>query len=550
MAYRAFQRHMYLTNTAVDALVLDTVFRDPPSTGWSYLPCRALTWWEGRCTLPAGIGWDPGTLTSKVAAVAHIAPEQHFVAFAYAGGAIVVRDGWHGAGATGARFDARRAAYGDATLRCAGVFVSFHRRHCGLPVQPEAVYASCRRQQETECGVVAVNNTLQTIYALTKPGTLTRAHIREAHNFYLGLSRARVEPAYRPTFLCSVLPSCGPTTRELSPVPNPSVPLVPVPSAEATCPPGLASLPEVWPGRPPPALSAAERLQVTQTRHGTVVPSPDPVAHGKVTPPAETHTRASTPPTSATGPSTDTVFFAPREGAPAMHHNEVERALRDVPRGSHIRLSMARRGAHRVQCVARLLRAPAQSALGEAEVLARWCDKCCQFESQDPAYLQLPDLDFTYFTLGRVQALPEFVSSCGYEDDDDMGSDYGDEAADPSEVDALRNQLDDPARATLAAMDSAPAGTWRVLDAKAVAPAGQGSVVSSPCASPRVVRHVTEDTPVPPTLDSPYPPSAGRVQQHAPTEGGGRDGSTGGKEAPLGVEHHFVLAVHGGVCPA
>ena len=318
MAYRAFQRHTYLTNTAVDAPVLDTVFRDLPSTGWSNLPCRALTWWEGRFTLPAGIGWDPGTLTNKVAAVAHIAPEQHFVALAYAGGAIVVRDSWHGAGATGARFDARRAAYGDATLCCAGVFASFLRRHCGLPVQPEAVYASCRRQQETECGVEAVNNTLQTIYALTKPGTLTRAHIREAHNFYLGLSRAGVEPAYRPSFRWSVLLSCALTTRELSPVPDPSVPLVPVPSAEATCPPGLASLPEVWPGRPPPALSAAERLQVTQTRHGTVVPSPDPVAHGKVTPPAGTHARASTSPTSATEPSSlgTALSAAPRDGAP------------------------------------------------------------------------------------------------------------------------------------------------------------------------------------------------------------------------------------------
>lgn len=597
MAYRAFQRHTYLTDTAVDAPILDAVFRDPPATGWSYLPCRALTWWEGRCTLPAGIGWDPGTLTSKVATVAHIAPEQHFVAFAYAGGAIVVRDSWHGAGATGARFDARGAAYGEATLRWAGVFASFLRRHCGLPVQPEAVYASCRRQQETECGVEAVNNTLQTIYALTEPGTLTRAHIREAHNFYLGLSRARVEPADRPSFRWSVLPSCAPTTRELSPVPDPSVPSVPVPSAEATCPPGLVSLPEVGPGRPPPALSAAEQSQVTRTRQGTVVPSPDPVTHREVTPPAATHARASTSPTSATepsslgttlsaaprdgapgpgsarvaprgtcrdcsnprspnhvcggfchwhhpailettkgtdrrcgcattmrrgcrlpaleiagvhtcwvhaslaqrhavlrvldpegepqwdavstgdtcptGPSADTVLFAPREGAPAMRHNEVERALRDVPRGSHIRLSMARRGAHRVQCVARLLRAPARSALGEAEVLARWCDKCCQFESQDPAYLQLPDPDFTYFTLGRVQALPEFASSCGYEDDDDVGSDYGDEAADPSEVDALHNQLDDPARATLASMDSAPAGTWRVLDAKRWHPLGK-----------------------------------------------------------------------------
>ena len=123
--------------------------------------------------------------------------------------------------------------------------------------------------------------------------------------------------------------------------------------------------------------------------------------------------------------------------------------------------------------MARLLRAPARSALGEADLLARWCDKCCQFESQDPAYLQLPDPDFTYFTLGRVQALPEFVSSCGYEDDNDMGSDYGDEATDPSEVDALRNQLDDPARATLAAIDSAPAGTWRVLDAKRWHPLGK-----------------------------------------------------------------------------
>ena len=134
IAYSAFQRHTYLTDTAVDAPILDAVFRDPPATGWSYLPCRALTWWQGRCTLPAGMGQEPGTLTGKVAMVAHIAPEQHFVAFAYAGGAIVMRDSWHGAGATGARFDARRAAYGEATLRWAGVFDSFLRRHCGLPV--------------------------------------------------------------------------------------------------------------------------------------------------------------------------------------------------------------------------------------------------------------------------------------------------------------------------------------------------------------------------------------------------------------------------------
>ena len=33
-------------------------------------------------------------------------------------------------------------------------------------------------------------------------------------------------------------------------------------------------------------------------------------------------------------------------------------------------------------------------------------------------------------------------------------------------MDALQNQLDDPARAALTSMDSAPAGTWRVLDAK------------------------------------------------------------------------------------
>ena len=250
MAYRAFQRQTYLTDTAVDAPILDTVFRDPPSTGWSYLPCRALTWWEGRCTLPAGIGWDPSTLTSKVATVAHIAPEQHFVAFAYAGGAIVARDSWHGAGATGARFDARRAAYGDATLRWASVFASFLRRHCAQPVQLEAVYAPCLRQQETEFGVEAVNNTLQTVYALAGPGTLTRAHIREAHNFYLGLSRAGVEPADRPSFRWSVLPSCAPPTLEPSPMPDSSVSLVPVPFVEAARPPGLVSLPGVGPGRP------------------------------------------------------------------------------------------------------------------------------------------------------------------------------------------------------------------------------------------------------------------------------------------------------------
>ena len=156
MAYCAFLRHTYLTDTAVDASILDTIFRTLPSTGWSYLPCQALTWWEGRGVLPTCIGWERGALTDRVATVAFIAPEQHFVAFVYDGGLIVVRDSWHGPDATGPRFDAWRSAFGDATLRWAGVFASF-LRHRGLPVLPEAIYAPCRRQQETECGIEAVN---------------------------------------------------------------------------------------------------------------------------------------------------------------------------------------------------------------------------------------------------------------------------------------------------------------------------------------------------------------------------------------------------------
>ena len=159
---------------------------------------------------------------------------------------------------------------------------------------------------------------------------LTYCPIREANNFYLGLLRAGVEPADRPSFRWSVLPSCAPTTRELSPVPDPSVPSVPVPSAEATCPPGLVSLPEVEPGRPPPALSAAEQSQMTRTRHGAVVPSPDPVTHREVTPPAATHARASTSPTSATEPSSlgTTLSAAPRDGAPGPG------SARVAPRGT------------------------------------------------------------------------------------------------------------------------------------------------------------------------------------------------------------------------
>ena len=82
-----------------------------------------------------------------------------------------------------------------------------------------------------------------------------------------------------------------------------------------------------------------------------------------------------------TDSSAGAVLFAPREGAPAMRHNEVERSLRHMAPGSVVGLLLARRGAHRIQCVARLLRALTCSALGEAEVLARWCDRCCQFES-------------------------------------------------------------------------------------------------------------------------------------------------------------------------
>ena len=114
-----------------------------------------------------------------------------------------------------------------------------------------------------------------------------------------------------------------------------------------------------------------------------------------------------------------------------------------------------------------------RSALGESEVLTRWCDWCSQFESQDPACLQLPDPDFTYFAFGRLPTLPELIQACGYYDEDDVGSDYGEEEAAHSEVDALWNQLDDPARATLVSMDSAPAGTWRVLDVKRWHPVGK-----------------------------------------------------------------------------
>ena len=49
--------------------------------------------------------------------------------------------------------------------------------------------------------------------------------------------------------------------------------------------------------------------------------------------------------TDAVDSSTKLVLFAPREGAPAMRHNELERGLREVPSGSLIRLSLARRSA-------------------------------------------------------------------------------------------------------------------------------------------------------------------------------------------------------------
>ena len=68
------------------------------------------------------------------------------------------------------------------------------------------------------------------------------------------------------------------------------------------------------------------------------------------------------------------------------------------------------------------------------------------------------------------------MSAYGYDDDDDdedVGGEYGEEEAAPIEVDALQSQLDDLARATLASMDSAPSGTWRVLDAKRWHPVGK-----------------------------------------------------------------------------
>ena len=142
MACRAF-----LTDTAVDAPILDTVFRTPPSTGAT---CHVGLFLCGRatasCQLASGGNRARSRTNSPPWRVLH--RNSIFVAFAYNGGPIMVRDSWHGPDVTGSRFDARRAAFGDATLRWAGVFASFLLRHCGLPILPEAVYAPHKRHQE------------------------------------------------------------------------------------------------------------------------------------------------------------------------------------------------------------------------------------------------------------------------------------------------------------------------------------------------------------------------------------------------------------------
>ena len=60
MAYRAFPQHTYLTDIAVNAPIVDTVFHTPPSTGWSYLPYRALTWWGAAASCLLAVGGSRG----------------------------------------------------------------------------------------------------------------------------------------------------------------------------------------------------------------------------------------------------------------------------------------------------------------------------------------------------------------------------------------------------------------------------------------------------------------------------------------------------------
>ena len=51
-AYSAFTPGSYLTNTAVDRALQHALLHSPPSTGWSYLPSRVLSWWHGRQCVP------------------------------------------------------------------------------------------------------------------------------------------------------------------------------------------------------------------------------------------------------------------------------------------------------------------------------------------------------------------------------------------------------------------------------------------------------------------------------------------------------------------
>ena len=217
MAYSAYKKGTYLSDTAVDAAVGHAVRREPPATGWSYLPCRVLTWWHGRGSVPPATLWDPAALTSRVATVARISPDEHFVALSYDGGTITIRDSWEGDVGANPRFDARRAPYGPSTLRWAGVFGSFLRHHCGLPVQAVARYEPCRRQRDTECGLEAVNNAVRDLYQSGEPGTLTREKVRLAHNYYRDLMRQGVSPADRPTYDWDIVPR--PTARPGAPRP-------------------------------------------------------------------------------------------------------------------------------------------------------------------------------------------------------------------------------------------------------------------------------------------------------------------------------------------
>lgn len=242
MAYSAYKKGTFLSDTAVDAAVGHAVRRHPPAAGWSFLPCRVLTWWHGRGSVPPATLWDPTALTSRVATVARISPDEHFVQFSYDGGTIVIRDSWEGDVGANPRFDARRAPYGPSTLRWAGVFASFLRHHCGLPVQAVARYEPCRRQRDTECGLEAVNNAVRDIYQSDEPGTLTREKVRLAHDYYRGLLRQGVSPADRPTYDWDIVPSSAVRpSAPRSPGPGELVPAAPPPEGPGAAAPVAAA---------------------------------------------------------------------------------------------------------------------------------------------------------------------------------------------------------------------------------------------------------------------------------------------------------------------